>query len=500
LADINLSAILPMIGLKSQQTLLVLGFVAVLSAIYATGAYALLQPLRANVDFTSKEIHGLSDYERFSALYFELNASRTPEDEAKATTDRNLRELIQGIGDKSNLILDPELSSYYAANLLFNDVLFYVENILARIGSTSPPPLDLPYHISTLEHSVEAICRSASDDCPKLKAQTADFERSLFSQDVTLRPEQATALIGSVQNIAQTSIRILRHFLEEHLQEQVHRQRVMLAELAGLYVVLVFLIGFSSLNFVRKREFTLAKEAHKLADQLAQKNDELEKFAHAAAHDLKEPVRTMRCYATLLKSEEMDALKPSSAEYIGIIERAAKRAEQMINDLLDYSQVSEKPLALEACDSAKELHIVLEDLKPLIDKLRPDITMSELPVVWVVPSMFRRLMANLLDNAIKYRRLGSPPAIHIEAKKQNAFWVFSVRDNGIGIAKKHIKTVFEPFKRLNPSYRHDGQGIGLTSCKKIVERLGGKIWIVSDLDEGTTVYFSLPAIQEEKRE
>jgi two-component system, chemotaxis family, sensor kinase Cph1 len=107
-------------------------------------------------------------------------------------------------------------------------------------------------------------------------------------------------------------------------------------------------------------------------------------------------------------------------------------------------------------------------------------------------------MANLLDNAIKYRRLGTPPAIHIQAKKQDGFWLFSVRDNGMGIAKRDIKTVFEPFKRLNPTFRHEGQGIGLTSCKKIVERLGGKIWIESELEKGTTVLFTVPVHAEEQ--
>ena len=164
----------------------------------------------------------------------------------------------------------------------------------------------------------------------------------------------------------------------------------------------------------------------------------------------------------------------------------------MINDLLGYSQVGEEPLLPEPCDTAQELAAVLEDLKLLIDKARPEISQTGLPVLSTVPSMFRRLLANLIDNAIKYRKTESPLKIDIRAARQDNCWIFSVRDNGIGIAKEHTEYVFEPFKRLPPARTQEGQGIGLTSCRKIVERLGGRIWMTSHGPEGTTVSFSLP--------
>ncbi len=462
--------------------------VAVLTALYVLAGYALLGPLHVNIAFTQKELQGVDAYERLSIRYFN-EALRNQKNE-KFEENLEYRRQFQDIGDNSNLILDPELSSYYAAKLLFGDVLLYMEHILSPAANTPVSHHDLPFHSYRLNHAVNAICTSPSASCASLKLLAEDLKNKL-SQDVLSEPEGAKTLIMVVQELTRTTTRILREFLEKRLDTQLGQQRILLAELVCIYVFLVFLLGYSIVNVVRKNELKHAREAQRLLAQLARKNDELEKFAHAAAHDLKEPVRTMSCYATLLKSEAGD-LTQECAEYISVIEGAAKRAEQMINDLLSYSQVSEKPLELMACDSAKEISTVLEDMKPVVDRLQPTITMAKLPAVLVVPSMFRRLMTNLLDNAIKYRRLGAPPNIHIKAEKENAFWHFSVADNGIGIARKDIKSVFEPFKRLNPEHRHEGQGIGLTSCKKIVERLGGRIWITSDLDEGTTVHFTIP--------
>ena len=201
----------------------------------------------------------------------------------------------------------------------------------------------------------------------------------------------------------------------------------------------------------------------------------------------------MRCFATLLKSESPDELTEATAEYVNVIENTAQRAEQMINDLLGYTQVSEEALAVESCDCNKEVAAVLQDLKPVIDAVNPEITIAVLPSVKTVPSMFRRVILNLIDNAVKYRKRDVLLTIHVRAEKQDGGWLFSVRDNGMGMANEHTETVFEPFRRLEPALYKEGNGIGLTSCKKIIERLGGRIWIASDLDQGTTIYFTLPS-------
>ena len=511
-----------MIKLKSQHALLACVVIVVLSAVYVLAAYALLRPQSASLTFTLKEIQGLDDYNRAAALYFDLNTTQNPQpvaaktaieaarrpatawDKARArleahphpsfaVVDQTLHNLIRDIGDESNLILDPEISSYYAADFLVNDVPLFVAHILARNGDDPDSRQDSLYHLDSLNHSIQSICQSNHEGCPHLQALAAAFEKSFLPETSSrARPDEATALMKDIATIAQASSAILKSFLQERLQNKIGQRHLMLVSMVCLYVFLVFLSAFSLQNYASRREINLALETRKLASQLAQKNDELEKFAYAAAHDLKEPVRTMRCYATLLKSEALSDLKPSSAEYIGIIEGASKRAEQMINDLLGYTQVSEEPLLPESCDTAQELAAVLADLKLLIDKARPEITQSALPVLSTVPSMFRRVLANLIDNAIKYRKTETTLRIHIQAECQDDFWIFSVRDNGIGVAKEHTESAFEPFKRLPPALVQEGQGIGLTSCRKIVERLGGRIWMTSHGSEGTTASFSLP--------
>ena len=474
-----------MITLKSQHALLIFAVMAVLSAIYALAAYVLLDPQRNNVIFTSKEIQGLSDYERIVALYFApTEAPHT------SKTYNDLRKSLRAVGDDSNLILDPEIPSYYAAALLVNDVPLFAGHIVERRNTDPYFQNDLLYHLDGLRYSIQAICRQNNDGCSTLIEAAKRLERKLLASDAVIKRAD---LMADVEIVTRTTSSLLRSFLHKRLQEQLWQRNLILAFIVCLYFFLVFLMAFALKNYASKREILLARETRKLTVQLEQKNDDLERFAYTAAHDLKEPVRTMCCYAMLLKSEAAGELREAFLDYTGIIEGAARRAEQMINDLLGCTQVCEETLVSEDCDSAKEVEAVLEDLKNLIDKVKPEIVCSDLPVLYTVPSMLRRLFCNLIDNAIKYRKAGTRLLIRLGAKRQDAFWIFSVCDNGIGIAREHRELVFEPFRRLPPALGCEGTGLGLASCKKIIEQLGGAIWIASSDETGTTVCFSLPA-------
>lgn len=470
-----------MFRLKIQPLWPIILAIVVISAIYILAAITLLQSYSANIAFTQKELRGLDDYEQSAELYF------------SSSNSASLKQHIRTIGDESNLILDPELSSYYAVDILFNHVPLLVEHVFIYSKNQAGSLQDLPYHLSNLDHSISMLSDQHCMKCPLLKQQTETIkDRLLAIKQHPLTHDKSQDLIVQIQKIAHSSSVILREKLDGRLRSQKDQYYKVLAIIAVLYVVLIALIGFALRNYVSKREVNLAKERQKLITQLAQKNDELEKFAHAAAHDLKEPVRTMRCFATLLKSESPDELTEATAEYVNVIENTAQRAEQMINDLLGYTQVSEEALAMERCDCNMQVAAVLQDLKPVIDAVKPEITIAALPSVQTVPSMFRRVILNLIDNALKYRKRDALLTINIHAEKQDECWLFSVRDNGIGLASEHKETVFEPFRRLEPALYKEGNGIGLTSCKKIIERLGGRIWIASDLDQGTTIYFTLP--------
>lgn len=449
--------------LKSQSTWFAL---IAISFIYALAAFALLNTQHKSIAFTKKELVGLGEYEALSPRYF---AEHSPE----------LRREMQAIGDSSNLILDPEKTSYYTINLLFNFVPLMIEHVSIYRHS---PLGDASFHLAELAHTVEVIAQEKSAESDVISAQFAQLRTQLLSKkNATLSEADAGRIIGHITAMHQAAVVLLKKLLTTRLAAQYQHYWLMIAIIVVLYAVLIALILFSLRNYVGKREIMLAQN-------LVQKNAELEKFAYAAAHDLKEPVRTMRCFATLLRED-------TKQEYIEVIENTAQRAEQMINDLLDYARIEKGGATHEICDCGEQIAAALQDVMPLISAHNPTITVGEMPRINVTPSMFRRVMLNVIENAIKYRRQEIPLTIDISATRENGMWIFTVRDNGIGIEAEHTEAVFEPFRRLQTK-ESEGNGIGLTTCRKIIEGMGGKIWVKTPSAQGTTLQFSIPATQE----
>jgi signal transduction histidine kinase len=398
-----------------------------------------------------------------------------------------LRRIIRDIADRSNLILDPEISSYYAMAIVFNHVPVLIER------SVFYDEHEMQREFEGLQHAIEMAFKEHSGEGEQIAGLAAKLkERFIANTGLQLVPLQIQENLSGIKNIEHIARNVLQHLLEQRLHIQENQSTQVLIIIAGLYVVLMTTMAFALKNYVSKREITLSLEREKLVNDLAAKNDELEKFAYAAAHDLKEPVRTLRCFATLLKNEAEEKLDSTSMGYIKVIESTAQRSEQMINDLLGYTQVNEEKLVITECHCRKEVASVLDDIHPLISKVNANIIIGDLPVIQTVPSMFRRVMLNLIDNAVKYRKKDTRLAINITAEIRDGVWQFCVKDNGIGIAKEHTESVFAPYRRLFPSLYQEGNGIGLTSSRRIVERLGGKIWITSDKSEGTEVWFTLP--------
>ena len=496
--------------------------VVAIPVVYFVAASTLLRPVDNNIAFVEKELDGLKEYQFALSLYFQLYETQRPDTiiaRVKAVPASNrfsawkdaknelassqnqhsvsevasvIREVILDIGDESNLILDPVLDSYYLVDTLFNQVPLFLIWGTSTTSYNMPMPEMLAHYSERLDHASTVVSVQAYS-IPQLKsniaALKADWQR-IRNKDISA--PSVEKILPHVQALSQTAMDSLNVLLHKRLAEQQRTRVTIIWIISGFYVAMSLLIVAAIRNYVSKREVSLAKERQQLITQLAQKNEELEKFVHAAAHDLKEPLRTMRCFAALLKSESAQELTTSTSEYVEVIENTASRAEQMINDLLGYTKLTEEKLVVETCDCEKEVAAVLEDLKSAIYTVKPDIKISTLPVIQTVPSMFRRVMLNLLDNALKYRRMDAPLHIAINAEQEDDCCLFSICDNGIGMAGDQVETVFEPFQRLEPALYQNGSGIGLTSCKKIVERLGGKIWINSAIDHGTTVYFSLP--------
>jgi signal transduction histidine kinase len=222
-------------------------------------------------------------------------------------------------------------------------------------------------------------------------------------------------------------------------------------------------------------------------DQLMQVNEELERFAYVASHDLQEPLRSIASYTQLLKHRYKDKLDQEGNEFIDYAVEGAKRMQNLITDLLTFSRVGgNKKFETEYHDLNKILEKVLLNLELLIKENQVNITSNDFPSLKVEPLRMLQLFQNLISNAIRYHG----KEINIFAEKEGNKYIFSVKDNGIGIEEKYYEKIFVLFQRLNREY--PGTGMGLAICKKIVESHGGKIWVNSEFGKGTAFFFTLP--------
>jgi PAS domain S-box-containing protein len=244
-------------------------------------------------------------------------------------------------------------------------------------------------------------------------------------------------------------------------------------------------------------EIKTAQEAvRKTMMELERSNKELEQFAYIASHDLQEPLRMVSSYVQLLAQRYKGRFDADADDFIHYAVDGAVRMQTMINDLLAYSRVGTrgKPFGQADCDAI--LKQVLVGLKFLIEESGALITSDPLPVIMADPSQLLQVFQNLISNAIKFRG-EKTPEIYIRAERKGNEWVFSVSDNGIGFEEKYGGKIFDIFKRLHTASKYPGSGIGLTICRKIVERHKGRIWAESEPGKGSKFYFALPTRHEE---
>ena len=231
--------------------------------------------------------------------------------------------------------------------------------------------------------------------------------------------------------------------------------------------------------------------------KLEESNKELDNFASVAAHDLRAPLRAVSGFIGLLKKQYEEKLDAEANQYISYIVEGTDRMHHLIHDLLQYARVTtrEKPFA------PVNVNIVLEktlaNLMVEIKESSAVITADPLPTVFADSTQLIQVFQNLVGNAIKYR--SNTPRIHISAERNDEEWLFRVSDNGIGIDPKQFDRIFQIFQRLHTMDEYSGTGIGLATCKKIVERLGGRIWVESKPGEGSTFFFTLPAAESSSR-
>ena len=267
---------------------------------------------------------------------------------------------------------------------------------------------------------------------------------------------------------------------------------VLAAGMAFTGLLVAYLV--SNVNRTRVVEGLVEARTAELAaanDDLGRSNEELERFAYVASHDLQEPLRMVASYTQLLGQRYTGKLDADADDFIAFAVDGASRMQRMINDLLAYSRAGRQGSQFVPTDSAEVFQAACRDLTGSIEESGATITRGDLPTVHADPTQLVQLFQNLIGNAIKYRR-DETPEIHVFGERKNGSCLFGVRDNGIGIDPKYADQIFVIFQRLHTREEYPGTGVGLAICKKIVERHGGSIWMESRLGEGSTVRFSIP--------
>ena len=233
-----------------------------------------------------------------------------------------------------------------------------------------------------------------------------------------------------------------------------------------------------------------AEALKRTADELARSNRELEQFAYVASHDLQEPLRVVTGYLQLIQRRYQDKIDSDADQFIHYAVDGAARMQQLITDLLNYSRVGTQGRPFVPTPVEAVVDKALVNLQAIVRDAGAVVTRDPLPTVLADETQLIQLFQNLIGNGIKFRS-GRRPEIHVSARQEEGRWLFSVRDNGIGIDPQYWQQIFEIFQRLHTRQKYSGTGIGLAICKRIVERHGGRIWLDSQPGEGATFYFTI---------
>ncbi len=250
---------------------------------------------------------------------------------------------------------------------------------------------------------------------------------------------------------------------------------------------LLCLVGYS-LDITKIKE--AEQKLKEYAVELERKNEDLHHFVNATSHDLKTPLRNITSYLQLIEKKNRGKLDEDSLSMISYTIKSVKQLNQLINDIYHYAVADRNDKPVEITDLGVVLENILLEMENVITEKNVAIRFSNMPVIKALPSHMGMIFSNLIGNAIKYNT-SAHPSININCETKDEEYVISVADNGIGIDKEYTKKIFEIFQRLHTTDEYEGTGVGLALCNKIVENYGGRIWVESELGQGSTFYFSL---------
>lgn len=268
---------------------------------------------------------------------------------------------------------------------------------------------------------------------------------------------------------------------------------ILLSVASNLVLIFLGLMMTRNLGRLYLKAKASEEKIQRLADDLSRSNIELEHFASVASHDMRAPLNTIVNFGTLLRRRLAHHEDQQSVEYLDYVTDGAKRLRTLVDDLLEFARLSSDTEPLHTVDLEKIVSEVRIGLASEIASHDATIITDALPSIVGNPTRLRQLFQNLISNSINYRQAEEPPQIRIEARRSKSDWVITVSDNGMGIERPYFERVFEPFKRLHGQER-PGTGLGLPICRNIVEQLGGRIWIESEVEVGTKVFILLPTL------
>lgn len=292
----------------------------------------------------------------------------------------------------------------------------------------------------------------------------------------------------------EAEIRRLKDIQAERYEN--YRLKLIVAVSCVLLLITLIVLGYRINRSLARKNEALAT----FGKQLKQKNTELEHFAHIASHDLKEPLRTITSFTGLLGKKYVHQLDDKAQVYMDFIHKSVEHMRILLDDLLSYARVDNSGTDPRKIESKVLLDRALDNLSAQIEKKEADIQIKAytFPELEIVPSQMVQLFQNLIGNALKFSN-GKKPKVEVDCiLLSDGQYRFSIKDNGIGIAPENQKEIFEMFARLHHEEAFKGSGIGLATCKKIVDRYAGHIWVESQAGKGATFYFTLPDAQNEK--
>jgi signal transduction histidine kinase len=234
-----------------------------------------------------------------------------------------------------------------------------------------------------------------------------------------------------------------------------------------------------------------ALEKVALTRKLAETQDELKQFASTAAHDLKAPLRRIRQFCQRLQEKCQNKLDQEEYELLDFVVQNADQMHRLVESLLAYTRVGRSETPLKPVALSGVMQVVMANLEPLIEETRALVSVSSMPEVLGDETVLIQLFQNLVNNALKFRGI-APPVVQVHSQREESVWHITVADNGIGIAPQYHEEIFAPFRRLHAASEYEGSGIGLATCRKIVEQHRGRIWVASNLGQGTTFHITLP--------